>query len=819
MAANPPVITGLRAADAPIFQRHTGGDLKILLRLGNLLQSSFTFTEAALQGLAGSAVLDKVLDRRLRTIDVEGFPALATELGWDGCDVVLLDDSHGAPAGWRVVALADELGNPFGAEPEHLATVVGEGSNLPALVASLAPALRAPVEGLLSARADDERAAALEQLRYAMPPLAVVGELMPLLLVDGAEIVRERAIGLLSAAGAATPVIDFIRAIQRRDGPAAVRGAEAVVRHAPAQQDLAVAALVAALARGGAEQFHVDCAERLASHIAEHRSLERLVDLLVPTGLSLFDWVRAVQAVARERIDAALARGLGLSMTGDARLIVLLAAPDLPLGQAGRLLDRGLELLLSPVAEPADRLPLAGALRRLDQAGLLGRRLADHAAAVPESWDTAVYWLIAELCRGDAIDLPQADLLATACRRWLREARGPHLITLLESQVPALLPASPAIRSRLVEPLVEIIARYRDDRTRDVVVACLSRLGASAVDPLWLVLDDHPLDLVRMLAAELLPVLLGGDAVAGPAAVPRLLAGMDRIEQATERAARVLAAALLVASPEQAAAIDAATSGLGDYALEALGHLAASIHLPAARRAEIVEQLLAAMQEEVPDQVGTGVENPTGSESAWLLDEALTRHTDNVPRALAALGRIGASPSCPPDLLARLTTRLCRQWKLVAQWRVVWGPGAVQELGRTLVRIAESVTFPGPLRVQVCEALAPQNGMLTVVRGLARVLMHADGPFLARLAGNLVASTITHANSGRWADDEEAEVVEALADLLALPQLGAEGEMLRRRMAQLIALRKDHASSRARARLRFLRADLSPGVADLLEWA
>ena len=806
------MITGLRAADAPVFQRHCAGDLKVLLRLGSLLQQQLTFTEAALQTLAEAGTLAKVMDPRVRAVQVAGFAVLAAELGWDAAGLLLVEQD-----GWRIVALEDEVGNPFAAAAQPANVLIA-----PTLVESLDPALRPPVEGLLAARADDQRAAALEQLRYAMPPLAVVGELMPLLLADGAEIVRERAIGLLGAAGAATLVVDLIRAIQRQDAAGVLRTAEPVSRLPGVQQDLAVAALLATLGRGDVAPHLVELAERLAGHLAHHRSLERLIDLLLPSGLSLLGFVRAVQAVDRARCDQALLLGMGQGAAADARLICLLAAPGpSPVADADALLARGLDLLLAPEQQPSDRLSLAGALLRLDHDGVLATGLAQRAAAVPASWDTAVYWLLAELCRAGAVGPEAAAVLAGACRTWLREARGPHLISLLEQQVPALLPAPEALRSRLVEPLIEVVARYRDERTRDVIVACLTRLGAAAVAPLWEVLDGHPQVEVRILAGELLPSLLGpADLAERAAALARLLAGLPRIDQAVERVARVSAAALLVDEPAAAAAVLAACSGLGDRAMDALGYLAATPHLLPERRAAIVDTLLIAVQEEVPDHSGAVV-GPAGAdgEQSWLLDDALARHTDSVPRALIALGRIGAAPSCPPELLARITARLCRQWKLVAGWRVVWGPGAAQELVRTLVRIAEPAAYPGPLRIQVCEALAPQASLLSVVRGLARVLMHGEGPFLARLGGQVAARLIELASTAHWADDEQEEVVEALTDLLAVPQLGADADTLRRRLAQLIAMRKDHATSRARARLRFLRGDLPPHLSDLLEWA
>nr|MBA3686036.1 hypothetical protein [Planctomycetota bacterium] len=211
--------TGLRASDAPTLQRLCGSDQRLFLRIGQLLQAKLAFTEPALGEIVGNEALKKLaLDKRMREVDATSFATLLAEHGGDG-DLVLVDGE--GEAGWRVIAVVDELGNPL------LAPAPAEVGGA-AILATLSPALRAPVEGLLHAGGDEQRAAALEQLRYAAPPLSVVSELMPMLLADGAELVRERAINLLVAAGAQIAVIDLVRALQRGDLAQLGRIADAV---------------------------------------------------------------------------------------------------------------------------------------------------------------------------------------------------------------------------------------------------------------------------------------------------------------------------------------------------------------------------------------------------------------------------------------------------------------------------------------------------------------------------------------------------------------------------------------------------------------
>ena len=828
------MLTGLRAADAPIIQRLVQGDMKLLLRLGALLQDGLAVTEAALQALVASKTTEDgkgslLLDRRLKTIDAAGFTALANEHGID--DLTLAS----APDGLRVIALEDEVGNLLTAALVPVPEIAPVGFN--AVVAQLAPSLRGPVEGLLAARADDQRAAALEQLRYAMPPLPVVCELMPMLLSDGAEVVRERAITLLMASGAHVAVVDAIRAIQRGDDVALARQAEPVSRLPVPQQELALAALLAQLARGLATPGLVALARGLAPMLVGHAGLERLFELLLPRKLSLLELVRALQLRDRDRVDALLTRNLGLDADQDAHLIVLLAAPEAPVpSDSGHsspaaitaLLERGLTLLLSPDQAPRDRMALAAALRRIDTflADRPLARLLAHidAPTYARSFDTSVYWLLADLCRDGVVDDASGEALAITCRRLLREASGPHLISLLEQQLPALLPASQAARIALVEPSVETVARFHDDRSRDVVAACVLSLGITALPALWDALADHPRSEVRLLCIELIGDLTIRAQNDSPAAVERLLAVVNRVADTAERTALVIAAARIVAadvtcSVELHARVLAATNGLGDQGMVALGHLAASNVCAPELRVDLTERLLRILQTDVPDAPVETEIDVANQELTYLLDDALTRHTDAIPHVLQALAQIGAAPGVPAELQQRVMERLCRQWKRVANWEMVWGPGNIRELGETIAQLAERAECPPPQRVQAAEALLIAANQLTIARALARVFISGSGTYLSTLAGRATARLVQLAAEDYYADDERADLVEVMVDFLAIADLGKEDVHLRRRLINLIANLQQHATARARLRLRYLRESMDPGMQDRLEWA
>ena len=820
------MLTGLRASDAATLTRLCGADQKVFLRVGMLLQAKLALSEPALgEIMADERLKALLLDKRLRSATAADFAGLLTATG-SPADLVLVEADGEVEPGWRVIALADELGNPLLvpvvlARSEPIAM-----SSIPSL-ANLSPALRGPIEGLLLASADDQRAAALEQLRYAAPPLEVVSELMPMLLADAADLVRERAINLLVASGAHVTVIDLIRALTRGDQPALARLGEQVALLPALQRDVAVSALMGALGRGQSSQVLVDLCAALAEHLTHHRCLDRLLELLLPARVSLVSLVRALQVHDAPRVAAILHRALGQGIESDVQVIILLAGPDQQGDDA--LLERGLDLLLSPSEQPVERMALAAALRRLDPSSSLPMRLAKRGAALGESRDTSVYWLIAEYCRDGAVAADAAETLAHTVRKLLREGGGPHIVAILEHQLPALLPASDAARGATVEPLGESVARFRDERTRDLVLATIATIGVPAIDPLWRLLEEHPHPGVRLLAAQALPDLLGAcPADAAARAVDRLLIQLARTADAVgagyqraallTAAARVASGAALAADPAPTARVDRVADALGELAIDAFGWLASGAHLDAMRRVTVLEGLLAAITAELPDTPLASSTDATTQDLTFVIDTRLGEHTENVPRVLAALARMGTSPHLAPQLLRRLVDRLCHQWQLVSSWQVVWGPGNIQELGKVLGLLARRADFPGPLRIRICEALLPRLGQLSVARSLAAVFADAEGSYLSDLAGRASETLLKLAGGRHFADDEEEELADVLVEFLVIPHLGGEGDSLRRRLAAQITALRNRLSGRGRIRLRAVLGGLDEAVRQRLEW-
>ncbi len=782
------MLTGLRAGDAPLIQRLCGGDMRRFLRVGQLLQQRIAWTEPAL----GAVMADAGGAAALLDPGFADDPAGVLVRHAEGLGLRVAEPPD-CPDGWRVVALADEIGNPL------LAALAPAPAPALAGFDDLAPALREPVLGLAEARGADQRAAALERLRYCGAPLSVVARLMPLLLADGAESVRERAIALCTASGARAATVDAVRAVARGDATALLRALDGLAQDGD-QADLVVSAIQTQLGRGAGFPELVPALGRFADHLAGHPDLDRILDLLLGMPWSLVDLVRPLQERAALRVHRALHRQLGRSPTQDARLIVLLAGPAGAADDRDDCLERGLDLLLARGDEPRERMPLAAALARIAPGPELGRRLAVHADAIPESGDTAVHWLIADRLRAGQVERGDADRLGEAMRRCLGRP-GLHRLAILEQQAPALLPAGP-VRAALAAPLLEAVAGSRDERTRDLVVANLVGMGDDAAAALWALLADHPAEEVRLVAAETLPELV--TAVDAIAAAGRLLNRLDAVGDGRERAALCTAAARIALGVDDGgllSRIAAAAGSLGWRAAPAWGWCAAAPACPEDIRGDLVARLLMLLEAEPPAADAGTTLDPTTGETAWILDERLAEHTECVPPAVEALVRALAAPSTGHALRNDAVDRLRRLWRAVGSFATIWGPAAVIGLGLGLARLAGTAHLPAALRLRLLDALLPRLDQPGLAAAVVAAAMVPGGPYLEQACGRVAATLVRLVGDGHFVDEDWPVVLPLLADLLLHPALGPEGDALRGRIAWTIAAHRDRLDPRTRRRL------------------
>jgi hypothetical protein len=815
---------GLRPGDAQTMLHLTGGDRRLFMRLGNLLQTRLSLSETVLAECQREPALRKLLLARALgdCADDAAFQQLCQAHDCQDLGLVLVPSDD-----WRVILFEDELENPLLAESDTGAkgsrdwhTPVAE------LLPTLHRAVRTPVEGLLAAQGDEQRAAALEQLRYAAPPMAVVTELMPLVLADSADSVRERAVALLVAAGVHPAVVDLIRALQRGDDDAVSRLAVQLPPSlGPAQSELLLAGIMTVLANAQMGPGLIRLAIRLSSELANHRGLERFIQLacMHAGGTSLVPCIRALQQHNAAAVDASLRAQFGQNDKLDADLIVLLASPE----AAGNteLLQRGVELLLNANEQPTDRMSLAQALRRIDRDGLLAKELASQRHQIPCSRDATIYWLAAELASAGQVDADSGNALAQTLIQVLKEGIGPHLVAILDQTLPALLPCDDAIRTALVDPLAELVIRFKDERSLDLVRCILRDMGLATETPLWRLLEEHPQLQVRCLASEVLAQLLTDQNDARiSAAVRRLLQAAKQDDRQMARIAIVDAAAELCIhlqddQQQLANEIDSHCEVFGVQAIEAQAVVAGSGFITAERRLAILDKMVRLLTAEVPESRSEEIRDPATDEITYVLNPQLGAHTDLVPRVLRGLRVLATSEHLPAPAFRRLVQTLNDTWRKVASWQVIWGPGNVYELALHMGQVAQLERCPSSMRKQLAQALVPRAGQLTIAAILARICAVADGSSLADIAATCCQRLIRAATRNEYADDELGELIHILAAFLAIGDLGDAADRLRGQLVSLITSSRQYCDKRGRERLRFLRDDLPEHLAARLDWA
>jgi hypothetical protein len=780
---------GLRAADAPQIQRLVGDDRRLLLRIGALLQERIAFSEpvlAEIPQMDGLRAL--IMDRGLAKVtEASDFTTLAE--GHCGPD----NDLAWARSedGWGVCCFSDELGNPLLAEQDSQAD-----HSLEHLLTRLSDSQAAAVQALGAASSDEQRAAAVEQLRYAHPGVDLLTELIPSLLVDGSERVIAATEQLLGEAGLRRVVIDeFVQAV---------------------------------ISAGWAPQTLLDLVAACAPALATAPQLAGLLESAIGHGrtLSLISLVRRLQAIDGPHVDETLRSLLGRSAAEDARLLALLARPERELEP--ELVAQAMDLLLSRGDDIGERLPLAGALMRAAAPAATTEALVERVDRLARVHEGAIFWLLGELTRLGSVDTGIATAVLPALVNQISAESGPQITALLEQQLLRNLPLTAAQRGQTIEPLGELAARTRDPRTLDLIQANLTGLGPDQIEGLWRLIEEHPHRHGRALGLRALGDLLEqAHGVDLAQAVPRGLKALPSLGDAGERGLLLLALARGSqvepgdAATEMAQSIDDAASNLGAAGWEALGHLAAGPNCAPDRRSALIDLLLRRVLAQVggpqPDRRRGPEDQPT-----FELDASLSAHTQHVPVLLDALARVAASAYVPAPLVRHVIDGLSKRYEETIRWQVVWAPGNIQHLAAVLGGLAARAEFPAHLRRRVVETmeLRLENPLVAALLvGCHRADAEGAGELVGRAAASL-RRLVRLLADGRFLDDELPQLAAVLADFLAISRLGdeaADDQAARRQLIQALSSLRRHIPERSRIALRQIQSGLDSDLADRLE--
>lgn len=816
----------LTAADGVKIHSLTGGDQRLFLRIGALLEHRLGVTEAVLSEALRSEGLRKLLlDRGLSAVAVTDFSTWAQGIS-GSLDVVLVEEILEGRL-WKVLALSDEIGNPLLSSPP------ATERDVVALYQALEHAdlqTRLTVEALLKASSDEERAALVEKLRYRATPIGVVLELLPLLLLDGSTTVRERCLTLLTASGAHPVVVAFFRAMEDHE-EGTLRELSANLVHLDENQSrIVVAGVIAHLGHGIVSDRILDLLAQWAPILAHHPGLDRLLELAIANkrAMALLPLIRALQQLDRRRVDGILQALLGRDEESDCVLFVLLIG----LGDSwGASFERGLDLLLSPLDSPRERQMLAAALARSSDAPAILARLAQRRAEIPLANDSSVLWLIGDLARR-RLGIEHHPILLETIITLLSQASALMQHAALTQELPLLLDGDEALKARLVDPLATITARTRDERLIDLCVHALADQGRKGREKLWRILIERPERRAREMAIRVLGnVASRCDAQEARLAVSQSLARLAELPpksggQSSIHERRVLldlaaiyATEAASGNPALAAEVDTVCMEHGLAAIPALGRLAASHLLPGERRVAIVTLLVRLLFHDEATAEISAQAKEIENEDLQVLDRRLGLHTDAVPVLLVAIERILSAaltdPSSPRPAIARIFRQLAEHFTQVASWQVLWAPGQVLELVSMLVRVALAEATPLDWRRDLARRLVPHQRHPQIALALAHLVTSCQAPDLAAAGATRFLDDLAQ---GRFGEEEPRTLVMALIAFLAIPDLGEDAARLKRQLCTRIHERREHCGQKERQNLAPLLAELEPEIQKLLSW-
>ncbi|NRA39806.1 MAG: hypothetical protein HRU15_16815, partial [Planctomycetes bacterium] len=632
---------------------------------------------------------------------------------------------------------------------------------------------------------------------------AVVSEIMPIILSDGADVVRERGIGLLTNAGVSPVVTDIIRALQRSDNATLKTLCEHIERLPLDQQELIFAALIANATRGILSNTTIALSTQMAELISSHRGLHRYMELLLLHGnqLSLVAFIRQLQKFNAQDIQEILQEFIGQGKESDARILVLAAHENADFNV--ELMELGVNLLLSRDEEPKERMGLANAMRRMQQGKQLAQLIAERAHHLEHTRDSTIFWLLAEMSRENKISEIDANTISERIRSILKRANGPHVVSILDQQLPAVLPCDTEHRSLLVEPMAELLARFLDDRSQGHIMDCLEKMGPSAIDPLWKILANHPNADVRCSCVRIFPLLCADYNDQEKITVTqRLITESQHISKNKHKGTFYLACATFILHIEDPQdlhiEIDKKSQDIALDGLPASSIIAASKHIDPTRRLEVIENLISIICADLPDGQTEEVLDPETQDVTFVLDNAISVHTDIIPHALDGLKVISSSDYCPPQLVRRITMTLMNQWRKVSRWEVMWGPSNIYHLAKILSEIASVENFPETLRLQVAESLGPRSNQLRIAEYLLCIIIASSSEKINGITHKAIRKILYDSNNGQYADDEYPDLTHVLAQFLLLPGIAALDETLPMQIARTISLHQSHVNLRCK---------------------
>jgi len=308
-------------------------------------------------------------------------------------------------------------------------------------------------------------------------------------------------------------------------------------------------------------------------------------------------------------------------------------------------------------------------------------------------------------------------------------------LAILETRVCADEDVSRKLRGELAAEFVNNLRQFPFPDINEQIQSAIEAAGAAAVDPLFAYAKKHKYDeltdvVVRILGRVVATLADQGE-IESKRAKPIIDFCMDRVhDDRVPFGGYVSAIGRICASPLGGPAVceelvtDLLTRAWGlpytEDALEALGYLAASNHVPLERKIIVSHIFLKVIKAKKPDLAPKETETEDGI--IYEFGEESNIDTVVVPAAVEGITRICLCEEASDVLRRQITIQLMRVWREASGWVVIWSPLAVERIARSLGTIASSDKTPMETKLDIGKIVRDQiPERLSVVRALGEI--------------------------------------------------------------------------------------------------
>jgi hypothetical protein len=383
---------------------------------------------------------------------------------------------------------------------------------------------------------------------------------------------------------------------------------------------------------------------------------------------------------------------------------------------------------------------------------------------------------------------------------------------IIEARLSAHPDLDPALKKKLAADFITNLHAYKAQRIHDLTTGALKRIGLAGEDALVSAIKKSPHVDERETAARLLAEIAeeereDGDAVAR---IAKFLQGQEEegrisIGLAVRCAARAVHGP--AAPPELVAAfLVGYNARVGKVAynydlVAALGWLASSPAADPARAADVALKFMDLLESPMPD---VEVNETRSDEGTHLFFGAQTSvYTDLIPELLSGLRRVIEAGRASPAVRRRLAERLCARYGDVVEYREVWAPGNVAELGELLGAAALAPGTDPDSRRRLVDALRTNMRNLGTVRVLAGVFSSFDEEERGYVEAldSFAAETFAYLERPEYRErDDQRILMESLGRIAGNRRLAADRGESERRRERIVELLLEHAGWMREAR-------------------